>query len=60
MTALTNSKTPSGSKGSKRKEILVVGIIALLLIFLAPLLLNDFRMGLLGRFLSLSIVRPRH
>ena len=52
---LTDSKTPSG-QGNKRVEIAVVCAIALLLIFIAPLLLNDFRMGLLGRFLSLSIV----
>ena len=49
MTALTNSKTPSGT-GHQKVEVLVVGAIALLLIFIAPLLLNDFRMGLLGRF----------
>ena len=53
--ALTDSRTPSGT-GNKRIEIAVVCAIALLLIFIAPLLLNDFRMGLLGRFLSLSIV----
>ena len=55
MAALTDSKTPSG-RGNKRVEILVVGAIALLLIFIAPLFLSGFRMGLLGRFLSLSIV----
>ncbi|PZO17683.1 MAG: urea ABC transporter permease subunit UrtC [Leptolyngbya foveolarum] len=55
MTALTDSRTPSG-KGNQKVEFLVVGAIALLLIFIAPLLLNNFRMGLLGRFLSLSIV----
>ena len=55
MAALTDSKTPS-SGGSKRVEILIVGAIALLLIFIAPLFLSGFRMGLLGRFLSLSIV----
>ena len=55
MAALTDSRTPSG-RGNKRIEIIVVCAIALLLIFVAPLLLNNFRMGLLGRFLSLSIV----
>ena len=55
MAALTDSKTPSG-RGNKRAEILVVGAIALLLIFVAPLFLSGFRMGLLGRFLSLAIV----
>ena len=55
MAALTDSRTASG-RGNKRVEILVVGAIALLLIFIAPLFLSSFRMGLLGRFLSLSIV----
>ncbi len=55
MTALTHSKAP-GDTGHQKVEFLVVGAIALLLIFIAPLFLNNFRMGLLGRFLSLSIV----
>ena len=55
MVALTDPDAPK-VKERKRKEMLIVGAIALLLVFIAPLLLNDFRMGLLGRFLSLSIV----
>lgn len=55
MAALTDSRTPSG-RGNQKVEFLVVGAIALLLIFIAPLILSSFRMGLLGRFLSLSIV----
>ena len=55
MAALTDSRTPSG-KSNQKVEILVVAAIALLLVFIAPLMLSSFRMGLLGRFLSLAIV----
>ncbi|MEO1620443.1 MAG: urea ABC transporter permease subunit UrtC [Cyanobacteria bacterium J06632_3] len=41
---------------SKRNEFLIVVAIALILIFIVPLLISGFRLGLLGRFLSLAIV----
>ncbi|HEY9810565.1 MAG TPA: urea ABC transporter permease subunit UrtC [Halomicronema sp.] len=46
-------------KEKKKKIILEIGIIALLslaLIFVIPLFLPEFRLNLLGRFLSLAIV----
>lgn len=46
-------------KGQGRKLLLleaaVVGAIALLLILIMPLMLSDFRLNLLGRFLALAI-----
>ncbi|MEO0396069.1 MAG: urea ABC transporter permease subunit UrtC [Cyanobacteria bacterium P01_A01_bin.137] len=45
--------------GKKRRRTLEAGIVigfTLLLIFVAPLLLTGFRLGLLGRFLALAIV----
>ena len=50
------SAAPQAPKGRKRLELIAVCAIALLLIFVAPLLLSDFRLGLLSRFLSLAIV----
>ena len=48
------------SKGNRRRLILmeaaVVVAIALLLIFLVPAILSEFRLNLLGRFLALAIV----
>jgi len=40
----------------KRYELLIVAAIALFLIFIVPLFLSGFRLGLFGRFLSLAIV----
>ena len=45
--------------GKKRRRLLETGIVVgltLILIFIAPLLLSGFRLGLLGRFLALAIV----
>ena len=45
--------------GKKRKRALEAGIViglAIVLIFIAPLMLSGFRLGLLGRFLALAIV----
>jgi len=47
---------PKAPKGRKRLELITVCAIALLLIFVAPLVLSSFRLGLLSRFLSLAIV----
>ncbi|MEM6868335.1 MAG: urea ABC transporter permease subunit UrtC [Cyanobacteria bacterium P01_F01_bin.3] len=47
---------PESSGLSKRWEFLIVVAIALIFIFLVPLFLSGFRLGLLGRFLSLAIV----
>ena len=57
------SSTPTVSTGPKRvrkrtiaaEAAIVIGI-AVVLIFLVPLLVSNFRLGLLGRFLSLAIV----
>lgn len=43
-------------KRSLLLEILVVGAIALILIFVMPAILSSFRLNLLGRFLTLAIV----
>ena len=52
-----------GMNGLKRRrkrslllEVLVVGAIALILIFVMPAILSSFRLNLLGRFLTLAIV----
>ncbi len=53
----TGVSTRAVSKGlSKRWEVLIVVAIALIFIFLVPLMISGFRLGLLGRFLSLAIV----
>ncbi|MEL6225181.1 MAG: urea ABC transporter permease subunit UrtC [Cyanobacteria bacterium J06627_8] len=54
-----NGATPAKRSSRKRKlatEALIVGAIALVLIVIVPFLLSDFRLNLLGRFLSLAIV----
>ena len=43
-------------KRSLLLEVLVVGAIALILIFVMPAILSSFRLNLLGRFLTLAIV----
>jgi urea transport system permease protein len=43
-------------KRSLLLEVLVVGAIALVLIFVMPAVLSSFRLNLLGRFLTLAIV----
>lgn len=53
--------TTAGASGSKqglkkRWELLIVVAIALFFIFIVPLFISGFRLGLLGRFLSLAIV----
>ncbi|MEL6602729.1 MAG: urea ABC transporter permease subunit UrtC [Cyanobacteria bacterium J06614_10] len=50
--------SPTGKTSGlpKRWELLLVVLIALFFIFLVPLVLSGFRLGLLGRFLSLAIV----
>ncbi len=50
------SAPPKAAKGQKRLEVIAVCAIALLLIFVLPAVLSDFRLGLLSRFLSLAIV----
>ncbi|MEM6451136.1 MAG: urea ABC transporter permease subunit UrtC [Cyanobacteria bacterium P01_D01_bin.105] len=50
------SGPPKAPKGRKRLELVAVCAIALLLIFVAPMVLSSFRLGLLSRFLSLAIV----
>ena len=50
------SGPPKAAKGRKRLEAIAVCAIALFLIFIVPLLLSNFRLGLLSRFLSLAIV----
>ncbi|MFK8182435.1 MAG: urea ABC transporter permease subunit UrtC [Phormidesmis sp.] len=50
------SGPPKAPRGRKRMELIAVCAIALFLIFIAPLLLSNFRLGLLSRFLSLAIV----
>lgn len=52
-----------GMNGLKRRrkrslllEVLVVGVIAVVLIFVMPAILSSFRLNLLGRFLTLAIV----
>ena len=50
------STAPKAAKGKKRLEVIGVCAIALLLIFVFPAILSDFRLGLLSRFLSLAIV----
>ncbi|MGF1537601.1 MAG: urea ABC transporter permease subunit UrtC [Elainellaceae cyanobacterium] len=47
------------SKGGKRRlalEAIAVVVVALVLLLVMPALLSDFRLNLLGRFLSLTIV----
>ncbi|MEM9092278.1 MAG: urea ABC transporter permease subunit UrtC [Cyanobacteria bacterium P01_F01_bin.53] len=53
----TVTKSMSGVVGGKRRyEVLIVLAVTLALIFIVPLLLSGFRLGLLGRILSLAIV----
>ncbi|MEB3210914.1 MAG: urea ABC transporter permease subunit UrtC [Leptolyngbyaceae bacterium] len=55
----TNGTAPVKKTGKKRKlatEAVIIGAIALIFIVGAPLVLSDFRLNLLGRFLSLVIV----
>ncbi|MGC1306063.1 MAG: urea ABC transporter permease subunit UrtC [Phormidesmis sp.] len=53
---LSKPQADAKKPGSLRWEAIAVGAIALLLIFIAPLVLSGFRLGLLSRFLSLAIV----
>jgi urea transport system permease protein len=59
---MTKSALGSGARSEakhwqkKRWEVLAVGAIALLLIFVLPLLLSTFRLGLLSRFLAYAIL----
>lgn len=56
-TVMTRSELEEKKGGlRKRYELLIVVAIALFLIFIVPLFLSGFRLGLLGRFLSLAIV----
>ncbi len=50
------AKAGKGPLIQRRWEALIVVAIALLLIVIFPLILSNFRLGLLGRFLSLGIV----
>lgn len=50
------AKAGKGPLIQRRWEVLIVVAIALLLLIIFPLILSNFRLGLLGRFLSLSIV----
>lgn len=55
---MASSVTKASGAAAKRRwvEVLVVVAIALFLIFIMPLMISGFRLGLLGRFLSLAIV----
>lgn len=57
---ILNKQIKENDRRKERKKILIeaaiVTTIALILIFLLPLLLSDFRQNLLGRFLALAIV----
>nr|WP_240518776.1 urea ABC transporter permease subunit UrtC [Leptolyngbya sp. BC1307] len=52
---MTKSTTDTKA-GQRRWELLAVAAIALIFIFLVPLMISGFRLGLLSRFLSLAIV----
>ena len=63
MTVETPIQPKTGLAPSKKKakkslatEAMIVGAIALVLILVTPAVLSDFRLNLLGRFLSLAIV----
>ncbi|MEM9448628.1 MAG: urea ABC transporter permease subunit UrtC [Cyanobacteria bacterium P01_E01_bin.6] len=63
MAVETSLPTPNGLFPGKNKtkrhlasEALIIGAIAIVLIVILPLVLSDFRLNLLGRFLSLTIV----
>lgn len=47
---------PTGKKRKRALEASIVVGLTLFLIFVAPMLLSGFRLGLLGRFLALAIV----
>ncbi len=50
------STAPKKAKGRKRLEVIAVCAIALILIFVVPSFISNFRLGLFSRFLSLAIV----
>ncbi len=55
----TEIKSAATSKSDPKaiwREVGIVVLICLLLLFVAPAVLSDFRLSLLGRFLALSIV----
>ncbi|MGB7248309.1 MAG: urea ABC transporter permease subunit UrtC [Phormidesmis sp.] len=56
MAGVLTKRTADPKSGLRRWELLGVVAIALILIFIAPLVLSGFRLGLLSRFLSLAIV----
>lgn len=43
-------------KGSSSREKWIVGVIILVVLFLAPLFLSEFRLNLLGKFLAFAIL----
>lgn len=49
-------KVPGAAAKRRWVEVLIVVAIALFFIFIMPLMISGFRLGLLGRFLSLAIV----
>jgi urea transport system permease protein len=56
-----SSVSVASLRGAKSKpnwvsEVIIVAVVAAVLILLVPLLLTEFRLGLLGRFLALAIV----
>lgn len=53
---LTGSVQPQAKANRRKWEIGMVCAITLILIFILPLVISDFRLGLLSRFLSLAIV----
>lgn len=57
---MAESASPTGPKRIRKRKValeaaIVVGVAAVMILIM-PLLLSDFRLGLLGRFLALSIV----
>lgn len=59
MTVQTVAKTTAAGSSNKRKLLIEIGIvvaIALVFIFIVPLVLSGFRLNLMGRFLALAIV----
>lgn len=56
MAGVLTGAQPQAKANRRKWEIGMVCAIALILIFILPLVLSEFRLGLLGRFLSLAIV----
>ena len=56
MAGVLTGAQPQAKANRRKWEIGMVCAIALIFIFILPLILSDFRLGLLSRFLSLAIV----